>query len=358
MGNYAYFRGCASRDALARSTAASILPATTEPDLEAKYCIPLFWLAGFAPEDLVTRTVFEDSADDGADDPAGSGPPLHYVLPCTGVREYAARARARRAGLLTLVPAALGDYYDEWIRFVERRYAKYVLVETSDIFSMDDYEEAGLRLRGALRALQAADRGEPVRDTGALQWFGSFQDLARARASGESAEDAAQGWRLQLGGSAYLSGTATLLWPTRPTPAEIAFAASLPEAKTPEPGSPEAADADLTSMVRAGVVNARPRGRLALALKQLSGEVPLGVGAPTRGLRKTIGGGGELLVVLRDGFFGLVLALLGAVFLWATWRVPVYWTGIGLGAAMLLAGVWLLRSAWRAQRRFRAILRA
>lgn len=357
MGNYAFFRGCASREALARRddrrAGAGVAPAADEPELEAKYSIPLFWLAGFTPDDLLSRPMFEPSPEDPPDEE-----PLQYVLPCASVRDYAARARARRAGILALLPAALGDYYDEWIRFVERRYAKCVTLETSDIFSMSDVGEAGLRLRGGLRALQAADRGEPVRDTAALQWFASFEDLARERAAGEAPEDAAQGWRLQLAGSAYLPGSGTLLWPTRPTPAEIAFAASLPEARTPQPGTPEDADADLTALVRTGVVGNHPRGRFALALKQLSGEVPLGVDAPTRGLRKTIGGGGELLVVLRDGFFGLVLALLGPLFIWASWRAPVYWMGIGLGAALLLAGLWLLRAAWRAQRRLRAILRA
>lgn len=354
MGNYAFFRGCESRDALARR-AGNEATASSDggPEIEAKYSIPLFWLAGFSPDDLVSRRMFAPSPDD-----APGEAPLLYLLPCASVRDYAARARARRAGILALVPAALGDYYDEWIRFVERRYARCVCIETSDIFSMSDVEEAGLRLRGGLRALQAADRGEAVRDTAALQWFAAFDDPPRERPAGETPEDAAQGWRLRLAGSAYLPGSGTLLWPTRPTPTEIAFAASLPEAGPPQPGTRESEDADLAALVRDGVTSGHPRGRLAIALQQLRGEVPLGVTAPTRGLRKTIGGGGELLVALRNGFFGMVFALLGPVFIWACWRTPVYWPGVGLGVLLFATGAWLLRGAWRAQRRFRAILRA
>lgn len=350
MGNYAFFRGCASCESLQRTTDVGPEPGATEIELDAKYSIPLFWLAGFAPEDLVSRKVY-DSAEPGQ-------LLYEYVMPCASVREYAARARARRAGMLSLVPAALGDYYDEWIRFVERRWSRCVSIETSDIFSMDDFEESGLRLRGALRALQAADRGEPVRDTAALQWFAGFEDLARERLQGESAEAAVARWRNQLGGSGYLHDSGKLLWPTRPTPAELAFAASLPEAVQHEPGTPQAEAADYAAMVRSGIVRDDPRGRLSLAVKQLAGEVPLGVDAPTRGLRKAIGGGGELLVVLRDGLLGLVFAVLGPGFVWASWTDPVYWTGVGIGAALLAAGLWLLRMAWRSQRRFRAILRA
>ncbi|WP_291987643.1 hypothetical protein [Luteitalea sp.] len=351
MGNYAVFRGCASRDALTRrALEAAPVAASSEPEIEAKYTIPLFWLAGFAPEDLVMRRVYEDDA--------ASSPLFEYVVPCAAVRAYATRARSRHAAMLSLVPAALGGYFEEWIRFVERRYSSCVMIETGDLFAMDDYEECGLRLRGALRALQAADGGDAVRETAALQWFANFEDLARERLPGERPEDTAGRWRLHLGGSCYERDAGVLLWPARTAPAEVALAASLPEAVLPAPGTPAADEADVTAMVRSGVVRDDPRGRLSLALQQLSGEVPLGVDAPTRRLRKVIGGGGELLAVVRAGLFGFVLIVLGSGFIWASLQSPVSWMGLGLGAVMLGAGVWLLRAAWRAQRRLRAIMRA
>jgi hypothetical protein len=351
MGNYAFFRGCESRDTLARH----VLDAQTgahgsEPEIEAKYLIPLFWLAGFAPEDLLVRRTYESATS--------QEPLFEYLAPCTTVREFAARARARRNGLLSIVPAALGDFYDEWIRFVERRYTRCVMIETSDIFSMGDLEESGLRLRGALRALQAADRGGPVRDTAALQWFASCEDLARERPAGEAPDHTAERWRHHLAGTSVLQESGRWLWPARATSAEVAFAASLPESVQHEPGSRAADDAAYTDMVRSGVVRDDARGRLSLAMKQFSGEVPLGVDAPTRGLRKFIGGGGELLAVVRNGLLGLALSVLGGGFIWASWGAPPQWLGIGMGAAMLLLGLWLLRAAWLAQRRFRAILRA
>lgn len=352
MGNYAYFDGCRSpTDAPRVAEDPRDGGEASEPEIEAKYSIPLFWLAGFAPDELVTVQV-PDPEQPGA-------VALEYVVPCTSVRQYAARARARRSGIVGLLPEALGGYYDEWIRFVERRYARCVLIRTSDLFSMSGHEEAGLRLRGALRALQVADDGGAVEDSAALDWFGGFVDRFRDRATGEAVEDCAQGWRLLLAGSAYLpNGSGTLLWPTRPTPAELAFATSLPQAAVHEPGSPAAAAADLTSLVRSGVVASTPGSRLHIALKKISGQLPTGVDAPTLGLRKTLGSAGELLNVLRDGFFGLLLALLGPVFIWAGWGPPPSWTTLAVGVGCLLPGLWLLRSAWRAQRRLRAILRA
>lgn len=351
MGNYAFFRGCSSCDSLLlRRSDAAPGAGSVEPEIDAKYCIPLFWLAGFSPDDLVARKFYDEESPDTV--------LFEYLVPCTATRKFAERARMRRAGMLSLVPVALGDFYGEWVRFVERRYASCVTIETLDIFSMGDVEESGLRLRGALRALQVADRGEPVREASALQWFAGFEDLARERVPGETAENAAQRWRNLLGGTGVLPGSGTLLWPTKPTPAEIAFAANLPETPQHAPGSLAAQDADFAALVRSGVVSDDPRGRLSIALKKLSGELPLGVDAPTRGLRKAISGGGEFLALVRDGVVGLVFAVLGPGFIWASWGPPIYWMGAGIGAALLLAGLWLVRAAWRAQRRFRAVLRA
>lgn len=106
------------------------------------------------------------------------------------------------------------------------------------------------------------------------------------------------------------------------------------------------------------MVPTTPGARLRTAMKKMSGELPLGVDAPTRGLRKFLGGAGELLVVLRDGFFGLLLVLLGPVFIWAGWGPPPSWITLAVGVGCLPPGLWLLRAAWRAQHRFRAILKA
>lgn len=359
MGNYASFRGCGSRQSAARPV--PLFDASTSgaesggTQVEAKYRIPLFWMAGFSPDDLVIVQARDvEPAGNAASEATAS-----WSVPCAPVHQFVTRARARRGAVLSVVPAALGDCYDEWIRFVERRFTRFVMIETSDLFSMTDPEEASLRLRGALRALQASEGKVRLTDTAALDWFAQCLDAFHHRAIGATADDTARYWRSLLGGEAWIAdGTdSRQIWPTRPTAAEVAHAASLPEA--PLPGSEEDADAAITALVRTGVQPENFRERLRLVAQQATGDVPRGVDAPTRGLRKGIAGAHALLSVVRNSLVGFILAGLGLLFTWAgVYTRPIYWYAVALGGALLLVGGWLLRSAWRGRRQLRAILRA
>jgi hypothetical protein len=100
------------------------------------------------------------------------------------------------------------------------------------------------------------------------------------------------------------------------------------------------------------------RGGLALAAGKLSGRIPMGADAPTKTLRKVIGGGGELLEVLRSGFFGILGLVLGPLFLWAGFSGAIQWSLIGLGFGCLIVAAVLLRSAARAFRNLLTIRRA
>lgn len=349
MGNYAYFRGCASREAAGRVVAVDA-PATAV-QVEAKYRIPLFWLAGFSPEDLVVVRPADDDPEAKAT--------YEWVVPCARVHDYVTRARARRALVLSVVPKALGDCYDEWLRFVERRFAPFVMIETSDILSMADMDEGNLRLRGALRAWLEAGGRTRLADTAALDWFAQFADRFEYRTTSATADDAVREWRSLLSGDAWIAheGDSHHIWPTSPTAAEVSWAATL--AETPAAGTPEAEEAKLAATIRAGVHPEGLRGRLRLVVDQFTGDLPPGVDAPSRGARKWIAGSHAMLDVFRNGLLGFILTVLGLLFTWAGAFVrPVYWTAVGIGVGCLLAGGLLVRSAWRGRRRVRAIMRA
>ena len=115
---------------------------------------------------------------------------------------------------------------------------------------------------------------------------------------------------------------------------------------------------ELTRAVREGV---RPQGkkeRLKLAADKLVGNAPMGIDAPNKTLRKTIGGAAELSHLLKYGFMGLFLFLAGAAFLYVGLSGELNLTTLALGAALLLLGIWGLRSAYRAARNLRSISKA
>jgi hypothetical protein len=85
-----------------------------------------------------------------------------------------------------------------------------------------------------------------------------------------------------------------------------------------------------------------------LLLKKLSGEVPMGVDAPTK----------SLLDVLKFGLLGVFLSLGGLLFLAVGLVGDGDLTLIGLGAAVAGIGLWSLRSARDAVKRLRAISQA
>jgi hypothetical protein len=117
-------------------------------------------------------------------------------------------------------------------------------------------------------------------------------------------------------------------------------------------------DDELTRAVREGV---RPEGvkeKLEFAADKLTGNVPMGIDAPNKTVRKTIGGASELLHLLKYGFTGLILFLAGVAFLYVGVTGEINLTMFALGAALLLLGLWGLRSAYRAGRNLRSISKA
>jgi hypothetical protein len=83
---------------------------------------------------------------------------------------------------------------------------------------------------------------------------------------------------------------------------------------------PERARLALT--IRHGVAPTTVRAGLPLAADKFTGRVPLGADAPTKTLRKVLGGGGELLELLRSLMFGLLALIIGAALIWVGCQLP------------------------------------
>jgi hypothetical protein len=122
--------------------------------------------------------------------------------------------------------------------------------------------------------------------------------------------------------------------------------------KPAEPSDP------LTEAVRAGVPSQSGVAGLKLGVEKLTGAQPMGIDAPTKGLRKIIGGGSELLAVLEYGFGAIFFLLLGVAccYLGIRERFDLYVFGIGVGSLAL--GALLARRTLHAVRNLRSIAKA
>ena len=114
----------------------------------------------------------------------------------------------------------------------------------------------------------------------------------------------------------------------------------------------------LTEAIRTGLPSPSGPAGAKLAVDKLAGTQPMGIDAPTKGLRKLIAGGSELHSVLEYGFGAVFFLLLGVAccYLALSERFDLNIFGFGIGSLAL--GAFLLRSALRALRNLRSISRA
>ena len=346
MANYAWLVGCPSREVAARYDLTRLF-VPTEPELEAKYTIPLLWLACFELSDALTVR----SGDSGSED-------APFMVLCAPIGEVLPRLRRRQASVLGLIGPSFAPLYTDWIAFLEGHYAHQLLLRTEDLFSMEGYEKAGLRLKAALRFMGVADSGAMIKERAAIDWFTGLDRAFEQRPVDESPPDTALRWRALLSGNADV-GQESSTWPVPVSAEEIAFAARRPQsALPPEPATTEAEEQALTEQVRQGVFADSMSDGLKMAANKLTGHLPLGINAPTKGMRKLIGGSGALLALLMNAMFGILLGLVGLVCLWAGLQDKPDVKTAGLGAALIAISIWPLRSARAALRNLRAIARA
>jgi hypothetical protein len=121
-----------------------------------------------------------------------------------------------------------------------------------------------------------------------------------------------------------------------------------------QPEQAEASD-PLTEAIRHGTSQ---QPGLGMAVQKLTGEVPMGSDAPTKGLRKGIAGAAELYAVLKYGFGTAVFLLFGCAFTYVgvapAFAPKLLAFGIGSLALSALFARWTLHAA----RNLRLIARA
>lgn len=114
----------------------------------------------------------------------------------------------------------------------------------------------------------------------------------------------------------------------------------------------------LTEAVRSGIPSQTGLAGLKLGVEKLTGAQPMGIDAPTKGLRKLIGGGSELLAVLEFGFAAVFFLLLGVACCYVGMRGGFDLNVFGFGLGSLAFGTFLARKALRAVRNLRSIAKA
>lgn len=345
MANWSYLRDCASPHEAVGDFVPNRAGAANE--LVARYTIPLFWLACFD----VTNMLRAHSAEALADNANAES----FVVFCCAGDEAVIRLRRRAPGICKLLPAVYAPYFEEWTRFVKASFPRHLVLRAEDVFSMEGYRDAELRVTAAVRSLSPADDGRSIKELDALDYFGNFRDLFAWRPADEEPVMTALRWRTVLAGCNRIDPGALDGWPRAAGAAELRFIESV----APESARPQSPDqAHLTKMIREGVNANTLREGLAMAAGKLSGRIPMGADAPSKTMRKAIGGGGELLELLRSGFFGVLGLILGPLFIWVGVQGVVAWNLIGIGAGALLVALLCLRSAVRAFRNLRTISRA
>jgi len=122
-----------------------------------------------------------------------------------------------------------------------------------------------------------------------------------------------------------------------------------------EPHSGDEESDGIARLVRDGVKPENAKDNLQLMADKLAGNVPLGVDASSKGLRKGIAGSAELLSLIKFGVFGLLLVVFGAMFLFVGLHGQFNVDLFSIGALLLILGIWSLREARKAGRNLRAI---
>lgn len=114
----------------------------------------------------------------------------------------------------------------------------------------------------------------------------------------------------------------------------------------------------LTETVRTGLPPASGWAGLERGLGKLTGAVPPGTDAASKGQRKAISGSWVLLRLFRHSFFALFFGLLGLAWCYAGVRGPLNYTVLSYGLVSLALAVPFVRWALQGLRDLRAIAKA
>lgn len=139
MANYSVLAGCPSPALDLRAFEDGLVEVTPHdqptrqgwgPLLIGRYSIPLFWVAGFEPSNIIRLTA-------PAVDAQGGSSVLNFTGALTSAREFVARVRERRQPLLSVFPPPLISAYasliDAWADYILARCPSSVLLHPYDI---------------------------------------------------------------------------------------------------------------------------------------------------------------------------------------------------------------------------------
>lgn len=116
-------------------------------EYEAAYCIPLFWLCLFGPQDVrLAQAEEEDMA----------ATPRHYAYLTCQRDEGLARLKGRSSVLRRTLGEARHALYLEWEARIARESYNHVLVRTEELDMMDEEGQLRQDLLAALADLEAA----------------------------------------------------------------------------------------------------------------------------------------------------------------------------------------------------------
>jgi hypothetical protein len=121
---------------------------------------------------------------------------------------------------------------------------------------------------------------------------------------------------------------------------------------------PPIPEESLTESVRTGMGRRHGLSALGLAVDKLTGATPMGIDAPTKGLRKAIGGAAELLWVLKHGFGALIFFFVGLGSCYLGLRQGIDFKLFGFGVASLALSAPFARWSIVAAKRLRSISKA
>lgn len=115
-------------------------------EYEAAYCIPLFWLCLFAPQDVQLAVAEEDD---------GATPRSYAFLACRR-EDGISRLRARSGVMLRALGDARHALYLEWTARLGRESYSHILVRTEELDMMEEEGQLQQDLQAALADLDAA----------------------------------------------------------------------------------------------------------------------------------------------------------------------------------------------------------
>ncbi|MFJ3666914.1 hypothetical protein ACIPSE_10710 [Streptomyces sp. NPDC090106] len=138
-------------------------------ELEAKSWPPLLWWAMFGTGDLL-EARFADTADAGTEEHAellSEWGDATYPYLVVDQRTAVQRLRTRKDGLISRLGTRFSPLYDEFVAFVEDRYAPYVLLRTEGLDHGNG--TTGLQFAKTLADLERLDTGLDLGDGGPVE---------------------------------------------------------------------------------------------------------------------------------------------------------------------------------------------